>query len=58
MSRILYNKQLHCMYRSSSRDRIVTSGRLWSHLAAGMGRLRNKFRMMVEKPPGRSMIRA
>jgi len=27
-------------------------------LAAGMGRLTNKFRIMVEKSPGRSMIRA
>jgi hypothetical protein len=37
---------------------ILRSGRIWSHLAAGIGRLRNKLRIMVEKPPGRPMIRA
>jgi hypothetical protein len=57
MNRILYNKELHWLYRSSSRGRIGRSGRLQSHLAAGMGRLRNKFRMMVKKPAGRPMIR-
>jgi hypothetical protein len=36
----------------------VRSGRLQSQLPAGMGTLRNKFRMMVDKPPGRPMIRA
>jgi hypothetical protein len=46
------------LYRSTSRGRIVGSGRIRSHLAAGIGRLRKKFRMMVEKPPRRPMIRA
>jgi hypothetical protein len=37
--------------------RILRSGRIRSHLAVGIRRLMNKFRMMVEKPPGRPMIR-
>jgi hypothetical protein len=52
--RKLHNEELHDLYSSPSKIRIIKSWRMrWAHNVARMGEKRNVYRLLVGKPEGR-----
>jgi hypothetical protein len=52
--RKLYNEELHNLYSSPSKIRIIKSRRMrWAGHVARMGEKRNVYRLLVGKPEGR-----
>jgi hypothetical protein len=52
--RKLHNEELHNLYSSSSKIRIIKSRRIrWAGHVARMGEKRNMYRLLVGKPEGK-----
>jgi hypothetical protein len=52
--RKLHNEELHNLYSSSNIIRMIKSRRMrWAVRVARMGRKRNAYRILVEKPEGK-----
>jgi hypothetical protein len=50
----LHNEELHSLYSSPSKIRIIKSRRMrWAGLVARMGEKRNVYRLLVGKPEGK-----
>jgi hypothetical protein len=55
--RKLHNEELHNLYSSSSRIRIIKSRRMrWAGHVARMGENRNVYRLLVGKPEGKAPL--
>jgi hypothetical protein len=55
--RKLHNEELHNLYSSPSKIRIIKSMRMrWAGHVARMGEKRNVYRLLVGKPEGKRLL--